>query len=188
MERLRIAFGRAEGKQERNAIALEMLEKANMDVRRGDAWSPVGMRLGEGDRQPPESAAASKVRLGHIDVRPSMPAVLRGRITVSLVLEMTADHFGLTVRDLVSHGRTQPLARNRQIAMYVARTATRSSLPYIASRLGGRDHTTVLQGVETVKERLDAGDADGGRRSSDHGAAAHRHRSGETPSLPASPI
>jgi hypothetical protein len=88
------------------------------------------------------------------------PPPAPGRITVRRVLKVTADHFGTTPDDLVSRRRTQPLARWRHIAMYVAHRTTGRSLLFIASKIGDRDHTTVLHGVRVVKGLLKAGDGD----------------------------
>jgi chromosomal replication initiator protein len=74
------------------------------------------------------------------------------------VIKMTAEHFGMTVETLLSGSRKQPFCRGRQIAMFVARQVTSRSLPFIAGRLGKKDHTTVLYGVRVVKARVEAGD------------------------------
>ncbi|MCL1587840.1 MAG: chromosomal replication initiator protein DnaA, partial [Actinomycetia bacterium] len=44
-----------------------------------------------------------------------------------------------------------PLARQRQIAMYVCREHTDLSLPRIGRAFGGRDHTTVMHAVDKIK-------------------------------------
>ncbi|MCP4303343.1 MAG: chromosomal replication initiator protein DnaA [bacterium] len=61
--------------------------------------------------------------------------------------------------DLVGPSRRQPLARYRQIAMYLCREYTDLSLPKIGKAFGGRDHTTVLHAVEKIKSLMQA-DAD----------------------------
>jgi chromosomal replication initiator protein len=82
-----------------------------------------------------------------------------GRVTVRRVIEATAGYFGIGVLDLLSDSRKQPLCRRRQIAMYVAKTLTGRSLPFIADKFGGFDHTTILHGVRAVRDRIDGGDA-----------------------------
>jgi chromosomal replication initiator protein len=84
----------------------------------------------------------------------------RGRILVRRVIKATAEHFGTTPDDLVSARRTRPLARRRQVAMYVARKMTGRSLLFIGRKIGDRHHTTVLHGVRAVRGLLDAGDAE----------------------------
>jgi chromosomal replication initiator protein len=58
----------------------------------------------------------------------------------------------LTVEDLKSKRRTQNIALPRQIAMYLSRELTESSLPKIGDEFGGRDHTTVMHGCDRIKE------------------------------------
>jgi Bacterial dnaA protein helix-turn-helix len=89
-----------------------------------------------------------------------LPQSVPGRITVRRVLETTAAHFRISVRELVSHERRQPLARQRQVAYYAARRIAGRSLPHIARHIGGRDHNTIWCGVRAVQARLDAGDVE----------------------------
>jgi hypothetical protein len=104
-------------------------------------------------------SALAMLESANIDVRREFSAP-PGQITVRRVLEATADHFGLTVEELVSDRRTQPLARRRQVAMYVAREMTGRTLPFIARRMGKDDHTTIIHGVRVVKALIDAGDSE----------------------------
>ena len=54
---------------------------------------------------------------------------------------------------MLSQRRSRPLARPRQIAMYLAKKLTTRSLPEIGRKFANRDHTTVIHAVKTV-ERL----------------------------------
>jgi Bacterial dnaA protein helix-turn-helix len=102
---------------------------------------------------PPElDLAAAQSRL-----LAAAPPAAPGRIAVRRVVEVTADHFGTTVPALLSDCRTQPLARRRQVAMFVARRVTGRSLPFIGFHMS-RDHTTILHGVRAVRARIQAGD------------------------------
>jgi hypothetical protein len=104
---------------------------------------------------PPDSSAPAPALV----LAEQAPAV-RGRISVRRVLEVTAKHFRTTPDDLVAHCRKRPLVRQRQIAMYVAYQVTGHGLPFIGSKIGGRDHTTILHGVRVVEALIDAGDAE----------------------------
>jgi chromosomal replication initiation ATPase DnaA len=84
--------------------------------------------------------------------------VLRDRITVRHVVEMTAEHFGTTAVDLISGCQDQLLCRHRHIAMFIARNVTRESLPSIGRCIGGRDHTTILYGTRAMQRLIDSGD------------------------------
>jgi chromosomal replication initiator protein len=81
-----------------------------------------------------------------------------GKITVARVLATVADHFGTDVAALCSHVRTQPLVRRRQLAAFLAHKLTGRSLVFVGRKIGGRDHTTILNAVRVVQWRLDAGD------------------------------
>jgi hypothetical protein len=107
---------------------------------------------------PAPSAPPSTPTAPALVIVEQMPAV-RGRISVRRVLEVTAEHFRTTPDDLVSHCKKRPLVRHRQIAMYVAHQVTGHGLPFIGSKIGGRDHTTILHGVRVIKALIDAGDA-----------------------------
>jgi chromosomal replication initiator protein len=74
--------------------------------------------------------------------------------TIELIQQMTCEAFGITVEELVSHGRTSRVAWPRQVAMYLCREHTDHSLPVIGRRFGGRNHTTVLHACRRTSERL----------------------------------
>jgi chromosomal replication initiator protein len=71
-------------------------------------------------------------------------------ITPGRILSATAAAFDVTIVELEGPSRRQPLARGRQVAMYLCRQLTDLSLPKIGTLFGGRDHTTVLHGINTV--------------------------------------
>ena len=72
-------------------------------------------------------------------------------ITAEAIITATAGTYKLTIRELIGPSRKQPLARRRQIAMYLCRELTDLSLPKIGAEFGGRDHTTVIHAVDKVK-------------------------------------
>lgn len=76
---------------------------------------------------------------------------------VSAIQRVVAKHYGVSRLDLVSARRTADVVRPRQVAMYLAKKLTSRSLPDIAGRFGGRDHTTALHAVRKI-ERLRATD------------------------------
>ena len=75
-------------------------------------------------------------------------------ITPDRIFSATAASYGVSMADLEGPSRRQPLARARQVAMYLCRELTDLSLPKLGTLFGGRDHTTVLHGVNTVKKRM----------------------------------
>ena len=79
----------------------------------------------------------------------------RTHITPSQVIEIVAKFYSISVPEIVSASRSRELVQPRQVAMYLIRQETDASLPEIGGLLGGRDHTTVIHGVERIKERLE---------------------------------
>ncbi len=75
-------------------------------------------------------------------------------ITIPAIQKAVADHFGLRVEDMKAKRRTKGVAFPRQIAMYLARELTDSSLPRIGEEFGGRDHTTVIHACERVRAAM----------------------------------
>jgi chromosomal replication initiator protein len=75
-------------------------------------------------------------------------------IPLNGVLEATARYYGLSVEDLASRKRTKVIAQARQLAMYLAREETETSLPQIGQALGGRDHSTVVHGCARIASLL----------------------------------
>ena len=82
------------------------------------------------------------------------PAHATVPISPGRVLAATAESFGVSIIDLEGPSRKQPLARARQVAMYLCRELTDLSLPKIGGLFGGRDHTTVLHGVNNVAKLM----------------------------------
>jgi chromosomal replication initiator protein len=80
----------------------------------------------------------------------------RAHITPSQVIETVAKFYNISVAEMVSPARNKELVQPRQVAMYLIRQETDASLPEIGNLLGGRDHTTVLHGIERIKDRLES--------------------------------
>ena len=55
-----------------------------------------------------------------------------------------ASYYDIKVSDIKSKRRTREISTTRQIAMYLCREHTKSSLPEIGRQFGGKDHTTVI--------------------------------------------
>jgi chromosomal replication initiator protein len=77
----------------------------------------------------------------------------RPRVDVERIQNAVADQLGVSREALLSPNRTAPVARARQIAMYLSRQLTDLSLPAIARAFKRRDHTTVLHAVRRVESR-----------------------------------
>ncbi|HET9460551.1 MAG TPA: chromosomal replication initiator protein DnaA [Gaiellaceae bacterium] len=71
-------------------------------------------------------------------------------VTISRIQDAVSQRFGVTLEELVSPRRSQAVAYPRQVAMYLSRELTDSSLPKIGKEFGGRDHTTVIHAKDKI--------------------------------------
>ena len=75
------------------------------------------------------------------------------RITMDAVLRAVADQFQLQPAQLKQKTNTQKIVFPRQIAMYLIKELTHSSLPEIGRMFGGKHHTTVLHSIQKIDEQ-----------------------------------
>jgi chromosomal replication initiator protein len=75
-------------------------------------------------------------------------------VTIGLIQETVSERFGLSVTELCSPRRSQSVAYPRQVAMYLSRELTDSSLPKIGKEFGGRDHTTVIHATSKITRMI----------------------------------
>ena len=80
-------------------------------------------------------------------------------ITPQLIIEVVTEHFSISMDQMISRSRSSDIARPRQIAMYLCKTMTDSSLDVIGSFLGGRDHSTIIHGIKKIGDEYDANDS-----------------------------
>ena len=76
-------------------------------------------------------------------------------LTADAVIKAVARFYHVPEQEITGRKRNKDIVRPRQVAMYLARTETQASLPEIGDLLGGRDHTTVIYGVDKVEGQLD---------------------------------
>jgi chromosomal replication initiator protein len=78
----------------------------------------------------------------------------RRAVTIDQIQKRVAEHFDVRIADMTSKRRPANIAFPRQIAMYLARELTKSSLSEIGDAFGGRDHGTVLHAHRLVREKM----------------------------------
>ncbi len=71
-------------------------------------------------------------------------------ITVDKIQNKVSNYYNISLAEMLSQRRSRPLARPRQIAMYLSKKLTTRSLPEIGRRFANRDHTTVIHAVKTI--------------------------------------
>jgi hypothetical protein len=124
---------------------------------RDRVWPSLPPRLAE----PPAPQRAPVAQ--PVAMPPALPArsdVATGRTSVREVIHVTAKHFNMTVDDLLSHRRFQPLVRRRWVVMYVAHKLTGRSLVFIARKMRRSDHTTIMNGIRCMTALLENGDGE----------------------------
>jgi chromosomal replication initiator protein len=75
----------------------------------------------------------------------------RKEITVDLIIETVASYFSIKISDIKSDKRVRSVLVPRQIAIFLARKLTDSSLVGIGEKFGGKDHATVLHSVKKIE-------------------------------------
>ena len=71
-------------------------------------------------------------------------------VTIKGIQDTVSDRFGLSLEELCGDKRSQNIVYPRQVAMYLSRELTDSSLPKIGKEFGGRDHTTVIHATSKI--------------------------------------
>lgn len=79
----------------------------------------------------------------------------RREISIDYIQKVVCDYFNMQVENLKSKTRKREIVQARQIAMYFAKSLTKSSLATIGSVIGGKDHATVLHACKTVNNLID---------------------------------
>lgn len=75
------------------------------------------------------------------------------RISIELIQEVVSKHFNITIDELKSKKRSQPVADARQISMYLARQILNDPLKSIGKEFG-RDHSTVIHAISKIEKEL----------------------------------
>ncbi len=79
----------------------------------------------------------------------------RAVVTIDTIQKAVATEYDIRLADMTSKRRPENIAFPRQVAMFLSRQLTESSLSVIGEAFGGRDHGTVLHAVRLVKDRME---------------------------------
>lgn len=75
-------------------------------------------------------------------------------ITTDLILNIVAEHFDVTSKDIQSQKRNAEFVIPRQVYMYLCRELIETPLTNIAKTLGKKDHTTIIHGIKKIEEEI----------------------------------
>jgi chromosomal replication initiator protein len=83
-------------------------------------------------------------------LRDVFPQGEAAQVSIELIQDEVSERFGLSKEELIGDKRSQNIVYPRQVAMYLSRELTDSSLPKIGRHFGGRDHTTVIHATSKI--------------------------------------
>ena len=79
-------------------------------------------------------------------------------ITPEYIISVVAEHFNVTVNDIIGNKRNSKIVIPRQISMYLCREITSTPLKTIGKCLGNRDHTTIMHGIDKIVNEINSDD------------------------------
>ncbi|MCR4333447.1 MAG: chromosomal replication initiator protein DnaA [Patescibacteria group bacterium] len=90
------------------------------------------------------------------EVRQSLRSFTRPQknISVKNVVDKVAEYYGIDEESIYEKTRRREVVRPRQVIMYLLREDFSISYPTIGTKLGGRDHTTVIHSCEKIKREV----------------------------------
>ena len=109
----------------------------------------------------------AKSRLEHISIDSKMAEEIledyigssaEKAVTPELIISVVAEHFNINLLDMASPKRNKEIVYPRQIAMYLCREMTNAPLQMIGKCLGGRDHATIINGINKITDELKSND------------------------------
>lgn len=77
-------------------------------------------------------------------------------VTKERIIDAVANFYNVEMKDLLGKSRSADIVLPRQVAMYIIREQTDHSLVEIGQSLGGRDHTTIMHGLDKIEQALDS--------------------------------
>jgi len=78
----------------------------------------------------------------------------KSKISIDEIIEKTAKFYKVPVNNIREKNRRKEVAFCRQVAMYISKTATNSSLKTIGLNFGGRDHSTVIHAIQQIEDLI----------------------------------
>ncbi|MEO8897770.1 MAG: chromosomal replication initiator protein DnaA [Candidatus Dormibacter sp.] len=95
---------------------------------------------------------AVTLEAAHTILRDIIPVVDSSPVSIDVIQATVANYFNISVEEMKGKRRDKHIVFPRQVAMYIVREETESSLPVIGTAFGGRDHTTALHAIEKITD------------------------------------
>lgn len=96
----------------------------------------------------------ASVELARDILRDYFPEKNSKKISIQIIQREVEKNYNISHEEMVGSKRSRSIVWPRQIAMFLSRNLTEESYPTIGSKFGGRDHTTIMHGVETVERKM----------------------------------
>jgi chromosomal replication initiator protein len=93
---------------------------------------------------------AMSVELAQNVLKDVFPQGEAAEVSIKRIQELVSERFSMSIEELCGDKRSQNIVYPRQVAMYLSRELTDSSLPKIGKEFGGRDHTTVIHATSKI--------------------------------------
>ncbi|MBI3088266.1 MAG: chromosomal replication initiator protein DnaA [Candidatus Omnitrophica bacterium] len=88
------------------------------------------------------------------EVLKDMVREVGSRLTIEVIQQRVGEHFRVLLEELKGPSRQRSVLYPRQLAMYLCRKLTDSSLPEIGQAFGGRNHTTVMHAIAKIEQAM----------------------------------
>ena len=75
-------------------------------------------------------------------------------ITVEKIIEEVGRTYNVSPEDIRSNKRSGPISMARQVAIYIVREITQTSMKQIGQEFGNRDHTTIVYTLKKVQDLM----------------------------------
>ena len=86
-------------------------------------------------------------------------SVIKENVNTTITPEMIVDHvsryYNISKEDIYSAKRKAEILIARQVAMYITREMTDTSLSIIGDEFGGKNHSTVLHSIKVIEDKLE---------------------------------
>lgn len=124
-------------------------EKVNSNIRQLEGSLNRVIAYSNLTKRPIDAALADTA------LRDILPGFENRKITIDLIQQVVADYYSISLDSLLSQRRTMEITYPRQIAMYLCKEMTESSLKSIGRSFGGRDHTTVISACKKIASDIE---------------------------------
>ena len=78
----------------------------------------------------------------------------KDEVSISDIQNIVCDFYHIKLKDMKGKSRRKEFVEPRQIAIFLARELTDTSLPTLGKEFGGRDHTTIMHSIEKIENLL----------------------------------